>query len=366
MSGLGYNGPSEAATSLDALAERFRVFAFTEAEETSPLYHWLALAAAEDRELLALAARARAGQPPANLLFAAVHLLLLQGSDHPLSAYFAGITSHPLPPDAAAPVFRDFCLAYAPSISRIVATNLVQTNEVARCAYLLPAFSTVAQLVEGQPLALIEAGASAGLNLLFDRYHIRYWNGDQHLEAGAVESPVQIDTQLDTPHAARQSQIPLSLPAVAQRMGIDLHVVDLNDDAAFLWLRALIWPEHAQRTQRLLAARTLWRAQPPQLIEGDIVRDLPGLLSALPAGVAPVVFHTHVLNQFAPAEAAALEAIFKQFSHRRPIFRIGNDLGGGGGKRNLLRLRRYDDGFAAERILAAVDGHARHIAWTPG
>ncbi len=40
-----------------------------------------------------------------------------------------------------------------------------QTNEPARCATLLPALALLPQ-----PLALIEAGASAGLTLLFDRY----------------------------------------------------------------------------------------------------------------------------------------------------------------------------------------------------
>ncbi len=48
---------------------------------------------------------------------------------------------------------------------------------ILRCACLLPAFSAIAQ-VTGRPLALIEIGPSAGLNLNWDRFRYRYRDGD--------------------------------------------------------------------------------------------------------------------------------------------------------------------------------------------
>jgi hypothetical protein len=51
----------------------------------------------------------------------------------------------------------------------VILARRTQTNEAARCAVLLPA---LAQLP--QPLALIDAGASAGLTLLADRYSYDY------------------------------------------------------------------------------------------------------------------------------------------------------------------------------------------------
>ena len=48
-----------------------------------------------------------------------------------------------------------------------------QTNEVARAAMLLPGFLTIAADA-GLPLALLEIGASAGLNLHWDAYHYRF------------------------------------------------------------------------------------------------------------------------------------------------------------------------------------------------
>ncbi len=51
-----------------------------------------------------------------------------------------------------------------------------QTNEVARSAIVLGAALHVAAIT-GQPIDLLEIGASAGLNLRFDRYHYDLGNG---------------------------------------------------------------------------------------------------------------------------------------------------------------------------------------------
>ncbi len=109
---------------------RFRVFAGTEAEESSPLYHRLALAVADDPEMLALAAHARSGQPPANLLLGAVHFLLLRSPAHVLADYYADLTPAPRPPTEAATPFRDFCLEQRAALVEMLRTRLVQTNEL--------------------------------------------------------------------------------------------------------------------------------------------------------------------------------------------------------------------------------------------
>ena len=356
---MHYDRPNPHAVDLDELAARFRRFATTEVEETSPLYHALALAVAGDRDLLRLAAEAQPGQPPANMLLGAVHLLLLRTPDHELAAYFPDLAAAPGAPAAAVPAFRAFCATHAGEIAALLRSHLVQTNELRRCAYLLPAFSHVASLARA-PLALVEVGASAGLNLLFDRYAYRYQLGDVALGAGDPTSPVTIDTGCIVHTGA---ELPLGMPRIAQRVGIDLNPVDLADGEAYAWLRALIWPEHADRAARLMAARRLWLAQPPALVRGDAAEQLPAVLDALSESVAPVIFHTHVLNQFTPAAAAALEALFVDLSARHTIYRIGNDLGGGTPKQYVLRLRVYRRGIMQETILAHTDGHARLIEW---
>jgi len=356
---MHYDRPNPHAADLDELADRFRRFATTEVEETSPLYHALALAAAGDRDLLLLAAAVQPGQPPANMLLGAVHLLLLRAPDHELAAFFPDLTATPGAPAAAVPAFRAFCIAHAGEIDAVLRSRLVQTNELRRCAYLLPAFSHVANCAQA-PLALVEVGASAGLNLLFDRYAYRYRLGGLALEAGDPASPVTIDTSCTVRAGA---PLPLDIPDIAQRVGIDLNPVALADDEAYAWLRALIWPEHIDRAARLAQARRLWLRAPPRLVRGDAVARLPAVLDGVPEEAVPVIYHTHVLNQFTPDAAAALETILVDRSARRTLYRIGNDLGGGTPKQYVLRLRVYRRGIMQETILAHSDGHARFIDW---
>ncbi|MFO7631462.1 MAG: DUF2332 domain-containing protein [Caldilinea sp.] len=356
---MHYDRPNPPATDLSQLAERFRLFAATDVEDTSPFYHQLAMAVAGDADLLALAANVRAGQPPANMLLGAVHFLLLQDPSQELAHYFSDLVSDPRPPAAAAPAFRAFCLKRREEIAVLLRTRLVQTNELRRCAYLLPAFSFITALAR-QPLALIEVGASAGLNLLFDRYAYRYALGDVHLRAGDPFSSVNIDASCRVHPGA---ELLYSVPPVERRIGIDLNPVNLAEDDEAAWLRALIWPEHADRVHRLQQARDLWLAQPPVLIRGDAVETLPALLDEIPSDVAPVVFHTHVLNQFTPTAAAVLEAVFWRGATHRTIYRLGNDLGGGTPKQYLLRLRVYQGSNMQETVLGHADGHARQIEW---
>jgi hypothetical protein len=356
---MHYDRPNPPLTDLTQLARRFEHFATTEVEETSPLYHRLALAVASDPDLLALASTVRSGQPPANMLFGAVHYLLITQPSLELARYFPDLTADPLANTNAAPLFRTFCLEHRAAIVDLLRTRLVQTNELRRCAYLLPALSYTAMVAQ-LPLALVELGASAELNLLFDHYTVHYDLGVVRLRAGAAHSTVEIDVHclLDP-----SVELPVAMPVVSHRIGVDISPVNLADDDSARWLHALIWPEHADRVQRFEQARRIWLQAPPTLVQADAADFLPSALGDLPEDVAPVVFHTHVLNQFTPAAAAELEARFYALSHARTIYRIGNDLGGGTPKQYVLRLRIYRDGAMQETILGHTDGHARQIAW---
>src|SRR5947209_354798 len=80
----------------------------------------------------------------------------------------------------------------------------------------------------GGPIALLELGASAGLNLLYDRYRYRY--GDHTV--GDAASPVTLDCEL------RGMAPPRAILPIAWRGGVDLHPVDVTDDDAVEWLQA--------------------------------------------------------------------------------------------------------------------------------
>src|SRR5438552_3238056 len=99
------------------------------AGENAPLYRRLSLRVAEDSDILALAAGAKAGQYPPYLLFAAVHYLLMANPGEPLADFYASLRKAPLSPDGAFPPFQEFCGRKETEIRDLVSTRLVQTNE---------------------------------------------------------------------------------------------------------------------------------------------------------------------------------------------------------------------------------------------
>lgn len=170
----------------------------------------------------------------------------------------------------------------------------IQTNEVLRCAALLPALA----LLPG-PLALVEVGASAGLNLLLDRYRYRWIGAGGVTELGSGTGPVLECT------VRGRVPLPGAMPRIAWRAGLDVAPVDPTDPDARAWLRALVWPEHTDRAERLAAALDLAVADPPEVVPGDLVDDLPALLDRVPAGLTTVVLHSVTLTYVTPGERAA-------------------------------------------------------------
>lgn len=348
---------------LDALAQRYHRFS-AECEGISPLYAFLSAQIAQDRELLTLALACRPGQPPGNLLLGAVHFLLYQQPHHPLAAYYPSLTLEPLPREAAFPVFKQFCLDQQLALEELIATQLVQTNEIRRCTYLFLAFAYIAQhtLHQGvaEPLALLELGASAGLNLLWDHYWYLYQHNGQISEAGVANSPVRLTCVV---RGQTMPGLPAALPPVAWRMGLDLNPVDLHDAKQYLWLQALIWPEHHDRMALLEDARLVYHQHPPLLRRGDIVADLAAVLAAMPAYTTPVIFHTHVFNQLTPEDQAHVSQQLGAFSRERTLYRVGNDLVKPALQHFPLTLQIYQDGQVTTHQLADVDGHGRWLQW---
>jgi hypothetical protein len=87
------------------------------------------------------------------------------------------------------PTFWAFCLEYSERIRSLISARMVETNEVRRCIASMPALILVSREAKDRPLYLVEIGASAGLNLLWDRYAYDY---GETLQCGDIDSPVQI------------------------------------------------------------------------------------------------------------------------------------------------------------------------------
>ncbi len=178
---------------------------------------------------------------------------------------------------------RDALLGDDGAVRATILARSTQTNEVGRLATLLPAFALA---VPAGPVALIEVGASAGLNLFPERWGYRWSTTEGAVTLGAEP---RLPCEVTGP-----APLPRALPEVAWRAGVDLHPLDVTDPDAVAWLRTLVWPEQAERRERLDHAVAVARREPPRIVTGDLLTRLPDLVAeAVPHGTV-VVFHSAV------------------------------------------------------------------------
>jgi hypothetical protein len=330
------------------------------------MYAELAYGVSLDQDLLELAAQKRRRQPAPNMLFAAVQYLLLGGGDcasHPLAAHYPIISSGERPMEPAFPVFRDFCLSHHAEILELIRKRRTQTNVVRRCTCLLPAFSMV-QRESGLPLALIDVGASAGLNLNVDRYRYRYLRGGQEEVAwGRDDARVELEAELRGDGVMPPLADELS---VWYRGGIDLNPIDLTNEAELRWLRALIWPEHVERHQRLIAGADELTQSPIDLRRGDAVELLPEMIAETPADAALTVYSTVALYQFPSESRNRFIQQLVQTSHERPIWLVTLELrleDIDDTQMPTLSITRFVRGQQQRQLLAKSSPHGWWIEW---
>jgi hypothetical protein len=253
---------------LDAgIADNYRAFA-EEARDRSPAYERLATAVCDDPAILAFLGSLPPAKRQPNLVFAARYLL--------------GGTPDP---DG----LRELAIRAGRELTGVIMARRTQTNEPARCATLLPALALLPQ-----PLALIEAGASAGLTLLFDRYSYDF-AGHQITGADPLAPVLRCEPRGPVP-------LPGQIPEIAWRAGIDLNPLDVTSDDDVRWLNCLVWPGEGDREQRLAGAIATARRDPPHVHRGDLLTGLPELAGHSPAGATLVIYHSAVLAYLTPGD----------------------------------------------------------------
>ncbi len=239
---------------------QYLAFARGQAAGSSPVYERLAYAVAADPGAQRALASVPAAKRQPNLLFGVGRLLGAPVQDP--QAFLGWLADH-----------------WAQVRAELLARS-TQTNEAGRCATLVPALNRLPG-----PLALLEVGASAGLCLYPDRYRYDWGSG----VVGDGPGPV-LSCSWSGDHPP-----PTTLPEVVWRAGLDLHPLNLADPDDLRWLECLVWPEHDERRRRLHAAAELVVAEPPPLVTGDLVEDLPRLAERAPPGTTLVVMHSAVL-----------------------------------------------------------------------
>jgi len=336
-----------------ALADSFESLA-SWCEGTSPLYERCCRGVAGDDDLLALAAATPEGRSAPHLLLAAVHDLLLagRGRDAALARFYPTVVDDPADPEREDPFspFREFCLAHADAVGERLRSRRTQTNAVRRSAALYPAFGAVARRTEG-PLSLVEVGASAGLNLRVDRYGYDY----DGRRVGAV------DPEIVLPVGVRGSSLPLpeSPPAVGVRLGLDVAPLNVRNDADARWLRALVWPDHAERHRLLDAALVVARRDPPPLVRGDAVASLSAV-TRLPDPL--VVCDTQVLYQLDDATRERFRETLVELGRDREFHWLAGERTAG---TEAIRLEwaTVAGGELRRTHLLTYEQHGRWVRW---
>jgi hypothetical protein len=237
---------------------------------------------------------------------------------------------------------------HAVFIRRFTAEQAVQTNEVQRAWALLPAFLALA---DGRPFDLLELGPSAGLNLLFDRYRYRYTDarwGDGPLE-------LQGNDRLPPPRELFGRQI-----SVARRRGVDLNPVDATTAEGSRLLEAFLWPDQAERIERLRRAIDVLRTDPPELVRGDYTVRLPELLADRVPGAQLVVFQTASTMYVDRDAMARVRAALQQASLGEPFVFLNAEAGGGEDGFSL-QVERYPGG--RRHRVAVFDFHGAWLDW---
>ncbi|OQR56978.1 DUF2332 domain-containing protein [Bacillus sp. CDB3] len=339
----------------EQIANLFRNFSVNECKGSSDLYEYLSIKISEDEEVLTLASYAQHGQPVPNLLLGAVHYLLLKGKEHTLKRYYHSLVENADTNfENAFQQFKNFCHVNREEIISLLQTKLVQTNEVRRCAYLYPSFCHIFNKVN-KPLTLIEIGTSAGLQLFWDQYRYSYGTEEVY---GNRQSNVHLKSEIigeKKPSFLKQS------PPVMERIGLDLHVNNLNDEEDYLWLRALIWPEHEERLEKFDQAAALVKEKSVKLIEGDGVALLPAVADQISEDTVICIFHTHVANQMPEQVKYKLEKQIKEIGAKRDVFHLYNNMWD-----RELHIDYYINGNEYCETVGETEGHGKWFSWGLG
>ncbi|QYK41410.1 MAG: DUF2332 family protein [Paracoccaceae bacterium] len=288
------------------------------------------------------------GDAVALRLAGGLHALVLSGRDAGLAAAYA--TGEPVAAAMDAIARHDaFLLRWLDSPP--------QTNEVRRSAALIAAAHWL-HARHPLPLLLSEPGASAGLNLIWDRYAL--------VVPGASCGPA--DAVLTLAPEWRGAAPPAAAAVrIAGRAGADLNPLDPAADR--LRLMSYVWADQHDRLARTArAADEAARLRPP-VARADAVDWLAERLAEPRPGQLHLIQHS-VMWQYLSAEAqargdAVIAAAGARATSGAPMARVAMEADGDG-PGAALTVTVWPGGVS--RALARVDFHGRWIDWrsSPG
>ena len=285
-------------------------------------------------------------------LLAGLHRLVLDGRAPELARHFPSVGG-----EAGRGLARDLvhtAEVHGDELAGRMAEG-VQTNEVGRSASMLGGFLELA--ASGRPLRVLEVGASAGLNLLFDHY--RYVDLEQSF--GPADSPLVFQH----PWFGGAPDLDIEVHVV-ERRGCDVAPIDVTRASGRQRLRSFVWADQLDRLARLDAALAVARAHPPTVDRADAPTWLRDQL-ALPApGCCTVITHSIMFQYLSDSGRRemleVIDASGRAATAEAPFAWLRLEPGGDQAE---LRLTTWPDGTT--RLLAKSSYHGPPVVWlAPG
>lgn len=294
------------------------------------------------------------GDAVALRFMAAMHRLVLTGKAPELAAHYPSVGGGPAFADPPGIQIWNAFLAtvedHEAALVDLVALPC-QTNEVGRCAALAWGFLALAATTK-RPLRCLEVGASAGLNLRWDRY--RY--GGAGTRWGPAHSPVDLSELWTDPPAA------LPDVSVVERRGCDVAPIDPISAEGQLALSASVWADMRQRFARLEGAIEVSRHVPATVDQQGLDSWVAEQLADSRLGVTTVVYHS-VVAEYVPTTVwrrfrDALDAAGERASEEAPLAWLRLEPISAV-RRHGLALTRWPGGRG--RVLATSKSHGQDV-----
>lgn len=243
-------------------------------------------------------------------LLGGVQRLVLQRRAPQLVSYYPNLGGTGSPEDAW-PVFEPVLREHVEEL-RAALDLAPQTNEPGRSVPLLAGIFDAVRRSGLSSVRLLEVGASAGLNLLVDRFRI----GGTGWTSGPVDSPVQLLEAIEGPARPVDYRI-------CFRRGCDLAPVDASTSDGRLRLTSFVWPHDLHRHERLRAALAV-AARYPVTVDAAAASSWLAAQLASPAtdGVLTVIWHSITRQYWPLAEISAVESVLTEARGRMPIAHI--------------------------------------------
>ncbi|MCR4266941.1 DUF2332 domain-containing protein [Nitratireductor sp. ZSWI3] len=281
-----------------------------------------------------------------------LHALVLSGEDPRLAAAYP---PHLVSREALREALGGAIAVHDEQLCRTL-DSAPQTNEIARSGMLLPGFLAIAREA-GLPLDLHEIGSSAGLNLLFDRFHYLYAD----TEWGDQASPVRLAPQI-------RGRVPALGGAldIVGRKGSDIAPIEIARPEERLRLASYIWADQTERLQRLTAAIGLAASEPFAIDRVDAADFVGTALAGRRPDAMFVLFHSIMWQYLPQVTRGRIEQALADAGRDggAPIAWLRMEPVTAQDPYATLRLTLWPGGIT--RDLARCDFHGRWIEWIAG